>query len=50
MFPGIGFGPFLHSLGGGQRRPPSRALCSDEEMEISPCQFLAILFLLLVST
>nr|DAD18153.1 TPA_asm: hypothetical protein HUJ06_019616 [Nelumbo nucifera] len=23
MFPGIGFGPFLHSLGGRRRRPPS---------------------------
>ncbi|KAF7009368.1 hypothetical protein CFC21_023910 [Triticum aestivum] len=23
LFPGIGFGPFLRSLGGRQRRPPS---------------------------
>ncbi|GMY39419.1 hypothetical protein FCV25MIE_34663 [Fagus crenata] len=23
LFPGIGFGPFLRSLGGGRRRPPS---------------------------
>ncbi|KAK8942993.1 hypothetical protein KSP39_PZI008758 [Platanthera zijinensis] len=22
LFPGIGFGPFLRSLGGGRRRPP----------------------------
>ncbi|KAK4275962.1 hypothetical protein QN277_018970 [Acacia crassicarpa] len=26
LFPGIGFGPFLRNLGGGQRRPPSRGL------------------------
>ncbi|RDY14311.1 hypothetical protein CR513_00630, partial [Mucuna pruriens] len=43
LFPGIGFGLFLRSLGGGQRRPPSggaRAIRPTGQGTVSGRQFL----------
>ncbi|KAL4190814.1 hypothetical protein AMTRI_Chr07g26590 [Amborella trichopoda] len=34
LFPGIGFGPFLRSLGGGRRRPPSGGARSINEIPL----------------
>ncbi|KAH0752348.1 hypothetical protein KY285_005496 [Solanum tuberosum] len=43
LFPGIGFGPFLRSLGGRRRRPPSggaRAIRPTGQGTVSGRQFL----------
>ncbi|KAF7109175.1 hypothetical protein CFC21_109479 [Triticum aestivum] len=34
LFPGIGFGPFLRSLGGRRRRPPSRGARAISEIPL----------------
>ncbi|XXG79815.1 hypothetical protein AAC387_Pa09g0807 [Persea americana] len=34
LLPGIGFGPFLRSLGGGRRRPPSEGARAISEIPL----------------
>ncbi|GMY24777.1 cytochrome oxidase subunit 1 [Fagus crenata] len=41
LFPGIGFGPFLRSLGGGRRRPPSGGGHQKSGLKLSPYQRLS---------